>query len=135
MTLFHCSIPELAKVRDCVKDWKAKVGFPIAIFLRRGAELSDKIVEVIIKNTSFQYEHSFAARSVAKRSDIYRVDQERFKLQIAAITLAEMNDKMASEIGLCHELWKYRSKKSLPQIAHLRYRKSHCIAIGILTYQ
>jgi hypothetical protein len=50
-----------------------------------GAELSDKIVEVIIKNTCFQYE-----RSLAPRSDFYRFDQERFKLQIAAITLAEM---------------------------------------------
>jgi hypothetical protein len=40
---------------------------------------------------------------------------------------------MASEIGLCCELWKYRSKKSLPQIAHLRCGKSRCITIGILT--
>jgi hypothetical protein len=53
-------------------------------------ELSDKIVEVIKKNTRFQYERSLAARSVAERSDIYRVDQERFISQIAAITLAEM---------------------------------------------
>jgi hypothetical protein len=47
-------------------------------------------VEVIKKNTRFQYERSLAARSVAERSDIYRVDQERFISQIAAITLAEM---------------------------------------------
>jgi hypothetical protein len=40
---------------------------------------------------------------------------------------------MASEIGLYRELWKYRSKKSLPQIAHLRCRKLRCIAIGNLT--
>jgi hypothetical protein len=58
--------------------------------LRRGAELSDKIVEVIKKNNRFQYERSLAARSVAERSDIYRVDQERFISQIAAKTLAEM---------------------------------------------
>jgi hypothetical protein len=62
-------------------------------------------VEVIKKNTRFQYERSLAARSVAERSDIYRVDQERFKSRIAAITLAEMTwlyspefKKMASEI-------------------------------------
>jgi hypothetical protein len=55
-----------------------------------GAELSDKIVEVIKKNTRFQYERNLAARSVAERSNIYRVDQDRFILQIAAITLAEM---------------------------------------------
>jgi hypothetical protein len=30
---------------------------------------------------------------------------------------------MASEIGLCRELWKYRSKKSLPQIVLHRYSK------------
>jgi type VI protein secretion system component VasK len=40
---------------------------------------------------------------------------------------------MASKIGLCHELWKFRSKKSLPQIAHPRCRESRCIAIGNLT--
>jgi hypothetical protein len=68
----------------------SKVRIPIAIFLRRGAERSDKIVEVIKKNTRFQYERSLAARSVAERSDIYRVDQERFISQIAAKTLAEM---------------------------------------------
>jgi hypothetical protein len=43
----------------------SKVGIPIAIFLRRGAELSDKIVEVIKKNTRFQYELSGAERSGA----------------------------------------------------------------------
>jgi hypothetical protein len=32
------------------------------------------------------------------------------------------------------EHWKYRSKRTLPQIAHLRCRKSRCIAIGILTF-
>jgi hypothetical protein len=41
--------------------------------------------------------------------------------------------KMTSEIGLCRDHWKYRSKISLPHIAHLRCRKSCCIAIGILT--
>jgi hypothetical protein len=40
--------------------------------------------------------------------------------------------KIASEIELCRKLWKYRSKESLPQIAHLRYRKSRCITIGKL---
>jgi hypothetical protein len=43
------------------------------------------------------------------------------------------NEKMASEIGLCFELWKYRSKKiaaayrasPLPQIALHRYWKSN----------
>jgi hypothetical protein len=53
--------------------------------LQSGAELSNKIVEVIKKNTRFQYE-----RSLAARSDIYRIDQERFKSRIAAITLAEI---------------------------------------------
>jgi hypothetical protein len=48
--------------------------------LRHGAELSDKIVEVIIKNFRFQYE----------RSNIYQVDQDRFKSQIAAMMLVEM---------------------------------------------
>jgi hypothetical protein len=57
--------------------------------MRSGADLSNKIGEVI-KNTRFQYERTLAARSVAERSDIYRVDQERFQSQIAAITLAEM---------------------------------------------
>jgi hypothetical protein len=71
-------------------------------------------VEVIIKNTRFQYEHSLAA--LTESSDIYRADQERFRSQIAAITLAEMtlyirNGKMTSKIGLCREHWKYRSKK------------------------
>jgi hypothetical protein len=47
--------------------------FPAA---RSGAELSDNIVEVIKKNTRFQYQ-----RSLAARSDIYRVDQERFKAE------------------------------------------------------
>jgi hypothetical protein len=37
-----------------------KVGFPIAIFLQHGAELSYKIVEVIKKNTHFPYELSLA---------------------------------------------------------------------------
>jgi hypothetical protein len=55
--------------------------------LRRGAELGDKI-GVIIKNTRFQYERSLAARSVAERSDFYRFNQERFKSQISAKTLA-----------------------------------------------
>jgi hypothetical protein len=40
---------------------------------------------------------------------------------------------MTSEIALCRDHWKYRSKISLPHIAHLRCRKSRCIAIGILT--
>jgi hypothetical protein len=44
------------------------------------------------------------------------------------------NGKMTSKIGLCREHWKYRSKKTLPQIAHLHCRKSRLIAIGILTY-
>jgi hypothetical protein len=43
----------------------SKVGFPLAIFLQRGAELSNNIGEVIIKNTRFQYEHSLAAWSGA----------------------------------------------------------------------
>jgi hypothetical protein len=96
-------------------------------------------VEVINKNTRFQYERSLAARSIAEQSDIYRADRERFKSQIAAIMLADMtwlyirNGKMTSKIGLCRKHWKYRSKKTLPQIAHLRCRKSRCIAIGILT--
>jgi hypothetical protein len=37
---------------------------------------------------------------------------------------------MVSEIELCRELWKYRSKQPLPQIAHLRCRKWRCVAIG-----
>jgi hypothetical protein len=40
--------------------------------------------------------------------------------------------KMTSEIALCRDHWKYRSKISLPHIAHLRCRKSRSIAIGIL---
>jgi hypothetical protein len=44
---------------------RPKVGFPLAIFLRREAELSDKIGDVIIKNTCFQYEGSLAVQSVA----------------------------------------------------------------------
>jgi hypothetical protein len=43
------------------------------------------------------------------------------------------NEKMASEIGQCRELWKYRSKNTLLQIMHLCCRKSRCIAIGNLT--
>jgi hypothetical protein len=58
--------------------------------LWRGADLSDKVVEIIIKNTNFQYERSLAAQSVAEQRDIYRIDQERFKSQIDVITLAEM---------------------------------------------
>jgi hypothetical protein len=34
------------------------------VVAQSGVELSDKIGEVIIKNTRFQYEHSLAARSV-----------------------------------------------------------------------
>jgi hypothetical protein len=41
--------------------------------------------------------------------------------------------KMTSEIALCRDHWKYRRKILLPHIAHLRCRKSRCIAIGILT--
>jgi hypothetical protein len=52
---------------------------------RSGAKLSGKIVEVIIRNARVQYE-----RCLAAQSDIYRVDQERFKSQIAAVTLAEI---------------------------------------------
>jgi hypothetical protein len=63
-------------------SWNSNSDFLAA---RSGAELSDKIVKVIKKNTRFQYERSFAARS-----DIYRVDQERCKLRISTITLAEM---------------------------------------------
>jgi hypothetical protein len=36
--------------------------------------------------------------------------------------------KIASEIRLCPELWKYRSKRSLPQNAQLRYQKSRISA-------
>jgi hypothetical protein len=57
-------------------SWHSNSDFLAA---RSGEELSDKIVEEIKKNTHFQYERSFAARS-----DIYRVDQERFISQIAA---------------------------------------------------
>jgi hypothetical protein len=64
------------KIKTMFSMMNSKVGIPIAIFLRRRAELSDKIVEVIKKNTRFQYE-----RSLAARSDIYRVDQERFKAE------------------------------------------------------
>jgi hypothetical protein len=69
-------------------SFKFKVGFQIAIFLRRGAEVSNKIEEVIIKNTRFQYQRSLAPRGV--ESDINRVDQERFKLQIAVKRLAKI---------------------------------------------
>jgi hypothetical protein len=68
-------------------SWNSNSDFLAA---RSGVELSDKIVEVIKKNTRFQYERSLAARSGAERSDIYRPDQERFISQIAAKTLAEM---------------------------------------------
>jgi hypothetical protein len=47
------------------KNDQSEVGFPIAIFLQRGAELSDNIGEVIIKNTCFQYENTLAAWSGA----------------------------------------------------------------------
>jgi hypothetical protein len=62
--------------------------------LRCGAELSDKIVEleVIKKNTCSQYEGGLVAQS-----DIYRVDQERFKSRITAMTLAEMTWLYSSE--------------------------------------
>jgi hypothetical protein len=39
---------------------------------------------------------------------------------------------MVSEIGLCRELCKYRSKKSLPQIALHRYWNSNFIVIVVL---
>jgi hypothetical protein len=37
---------------------------------------------------------------------------------------------MKNGIALCRKLWKYRSKNSLPQIAHLRRCKLRFIAIG-----
>jgi hypothetical protein len=37
---------------------------------------------------------------------------------------------MVSEMTLCCELWKYKSKKSLQQIGHLLRCKSRFIAIG-----
>jgi hypothetical protein len=52
-------------------------------------------VEVIKKNTRFQYE-----LSGAERSDVYLVDQERFKSRIAAITLAEMTITLAEKTWL-----------------------------------
>jgi hypothetical protein len=56
-----------------------------------GAELSNKIGEVIIKKTRFQLNtRGLEAQSVAEQSDICCTDQERFKSQIAAIMLAEM---------------------------------------------
>jgi hypothetical protein len=45
----------------------------IAIFLRRRADRSDKIVEVIIKKICFQYEGSLAAWSIVEWSDFYRL--------------------------------------------------------------
>jgi hypothetical protein len=50
-------------------SWNSNSDFLAA---RSGAELSDKIVEVIEENTRFQYERSLAARSVAERSDADR---------------------------------------------------------------
>jgi hypothetical protein len=44
-----------------------KVGFPIAIFLWHGAELSNKSGEVIVQNIRVQYERSLAACSGAER--------------------------------------------------------------------
>jgi hypothetical protein len=41
---------------------------------------------------------------------------------------------MASEMALSRELWKYQTKKSLPQMAQLRCRKSRFIAIGKLSF-
>jgi hypothetical protein len=55
-----------------IANRRDKVSIPLAIFLWCGAELSDKIVEVIKKNTRFQYKRSLVAWSVAARSDIYR---------------------------------------------------------------
>jgi hypothetical protein len=97
------------------KNDQSKVGFPIAIFLQRGAELSDKIGEVIIKNTCSQYENTLAARS----GTIF-----------IALTETDSNHKsviiiMASEIALGCKVWKYRSKISLPQIALHRYWKAN----------
>jgi hypothetical protein len=55
-------------------------------------------------------------------SNFYHFDQERFKLQNAAKACGNgrgyniRSEKMAYEIALCCEPWKYRSNKSLPQI-------------------
>jgi hypothetical protein len=54
-----------------------KVSIPIAIFLRRGAELSDEIVEVIKRNTRFQWERSLAAQSVAIFIALTKSDSNR----------------------------------------------------------
>jgi hypothetical protein len=60
--------------------------FSIIDFLAswRGAELRDKIEEVIIKNTCFQYERSLAEQFLA------HFDQERFKFQNDVERQAEM---------------------------------------------
>jgi hypothetical protein len=108
------------------------------MFLRSGAELSDKIVEVIKKNTRFQYERSLVARSVAERSGaifiaLSKSDSKRNRRDNAGgnvVAIFSGMKQMTSEIALCRDHWKYRSKISLPHIAHLHCRKSRCIAVG-----
>jgi hypothetical protein len=93
-------------------------------------------VEVIKKNTRFQYERSLAARSGAIFIALPKSDSKRNHHDNAGgndVAIFSGMKKMTSEIALCRDHWKYRSKISLPHIAHLRCRKSRCIAIGILT--
>jgi hypothetical protein len=88
------------------------------------------------KKTRFQYQRSLAARSVAIFIVLTRAIYIANRCNNAGgndVAIRSGIKKMTSEIALCPNHWKYRSKISLPHIAQLRCHKSRCIAIGILT--
>jgi hypothetical protein len=103
-------------------DLKTKVSFPKHFFC--GAQLREKIGEVIIKNTCFQYKHSVAIFIALTESDSNCPDKAARNYMAILFGMKKM-----SEIELCRKLWKYRSKKiagvnrasPLPQIALHRY--------------
>jgi hypothetical protein len=91
-----------------------------------GAKLSDKIVEVIIKNTCFQYERSLATRSEAIFIALTKSNSNRHE------------NAGGSDVAILYGMIKWRQKLGCAasygntEVTN-RCRKLRCIAIGILT--
>jgi hypothetical protein len=102
-----------------------KVGIPIAIFLRRGEAQSDKIVEVIKKNTRFQYQRSGVKRYLSRGPRAIHIANRRENAGGNDVAIFSGIKKMTSEIALCRDHWKYGSKISLPHIALHRHWNSN----------
>jgi hypothetical protein len=89
-------------------------------------------VEVIKKNTRFQYERSLAARYLSRGPRAIQITYRRDNAGGNDVAIFSGMKKWRQKSS-CAVIFGNAGKKSLPQIAHLRCRKSRCIAIGILT--